>query len=221
MWTLVQKRRIRKDVKVNWRNDALGAQQEKVGNDVRGDQKKDDGSRKGEAIIVQCSSSTDDLHPQNWSKWRRGTTTAILSLLVFTQAWAGAAESMAHNQAKAEYVVCNVAVNLTTAVYLFGIGSGCLLVGPLSETGGRIPVYLSFSFAYLFFVLGSALSSTFVSQIVCRYFVGLASSAALGINGASIGDMFRPVERAGWFPVIAWVNVVRKYFCIPPPSKCK
>jgi len=93
-------------------------------------------------------------------------------------------------------------------MYLFGTGSGCLFVGPLSETVGRNPVYLGFSFAYLLFVLGTALSGSFVSQIVCRFFVGLASSATLGINGASVRDMFRPVKRALWFPVVAWVNVV-------------
>lgn len=37
------------------------------------------------------------------------------------------------------------------------------------------------------------------------------SSATLGINGASVSDMFRPVKRAGWFSMIAWANVARRY----------
>lgn len=96
-------------------------------------------------------------------------------------------------------------------MYLFGIGSGCLFVGPLSQTLGRNPVYLGASGVYLLFVLGTALSRNYAAQIVCRYFAGLAASAALGINGGSVGDLFRPVERALWFPVVAWVNVVRMY----------
>jgi len=55
---------------------------------------------------------------------------------------------------------------MTTAMYLFGIGTGCLFTGPLSESFGRNPVYLSFTFAYMFFVLGTALSGTYGSQIV-------------------------------------------------------
>ncbi|KAF2024622.1 MFS general substrate transporter [Setomelanomma holmii] len=230
MWSFVQKRQIRKEVERNWRNRAVPLQKQisaRTSRDVETGQQIQDAtltfsnsdpveedetanhrSQKDEPSLVECSSSSDPLHPQNWPLARRTTTMLVLSGLVFTQAWAGSSEALAHNKAKAQYEVCTVAANLTTAVYLFGIGSGCLLVGPLSETAGRLSVYLAFSFAYLFFVLGSALSNSFVSQIVCRYFVGLACSATLGINGASVGDMFRPVERAAWYPVIAWVNVV-------------
>jgi DHA1 family multidrug resistance protein-like MFS transporter len=159
---------------------------------------------------VECETPSDPLDPRNWPLIRRVKTLCILSLLVFTQAWAGSSEALVHNIFKAQYDVCTVAMNLSTAAYLFGIGSGALLMGPLSETGGRSPVYLIFSFAYLFFELGAGLSKSFLSQIVCRYFVGLASSGALGINGASVGDLFTPVERTAWIPVIAWANVARE-----------
>jgi MFS family permease len=131
-------------------------------------------------------------------------------MLVFVHAWAGASSSLANTKASEMYNVSSVPENLSTAMYLFGIGTGCFFVGPLSETLGRNPVYLSFSFTYLFFVLGTALSPNFGSQIVCRFFVGLSSSATLGINGASVKDMFRPVKIAGWFPILAWVNIARK-----------
>jgi DHA1 family multidrug resistance protein-like MFS transporter len=103
--------------------------------------------------------------------------------------------------------VSKVAENLSHAMYLFGIGSGSLFMGPLSETFGRNPTYLLFTFCYLFFVLGSALTSTFCGQLGCRYFVGVFASATLAISGASVGDQFRPVKRTFVFPVIAWANV--------------
>jgi DHA1 family multidrug resistance protein-like MFS transporter len=162
-------------------------------------------------IIVECTSDDDPINPRNWPLATRAKAVAILCMLVFVQAYAAASDSLANSKASRQYHVSPVADNLTTAMCLFGIGFGCLLVGPLSESFGRNPVYLTFSFAYLFFVLGTALSTTFGSQIVCRFFVGLSSSATLGINGASVGDMFSPVERTLWFPVIAWVNVVREY----------
>lgn len=162
-------------------------------------------------VVVDLQGDTDTIDPHNWPLLKRSRTIGILSMLVFTQAWAGACDSLGNKKASEQYHVSPVAEDLSTAMYLFGIGSGCLFVGPLSQTLGRNPVYLSFSFVYLFFILGTALSKNYASQVVCRYLAGLASSAALGINGASVGDMFRPVERALWFPVIAWVNVVRKF----------
>ncbi|KAJ4367845.1 hypothetical protein N0V86_009683 [Didymella sp. IMI 355093] len=171
------------------------------------DEEPEEKQTQDEKVIVELEGDNDPIDPHNWPLLKRARTMLFLSMLVFTQAWAGACDSLDNSRASARFQVSHVAEDLSTAIYLFGIGSGCLFVGPLSQTLGRNPVYLSFTFVYLFFILGSALSPSYASQVVCRYLAGLASSAALGINGASVGDMFRPVERALWFPIIAWVNV--------------
>ncbi|KAK6503896.1 hypothetical protein TWF481_008897 [Arthrobotrys musiformis] len=159
-------------------------------------------------LNVEVKGHDDPINPKNWPLLSRSKNIAILALLIGVQAWAGAAGSIANTPASSEFGVSKEAETLSTAVYLFGIGSGCLFVGPLSETVGRNPIYLVSTFCYLFFVLGSALTESFGGQIVCRYFVGLFSSGTLGINGASVRDQFRPVKRAFVFPVIAWANVV-------------
>jgi len=162
-------------------------------------------------IIVKLSGENDPIDPKNWSIGERAKNIAILSFLIFVQAWASAAESMANTEASREFHVSKTAENLATAMYLFGIGSGAMFVGPLSEAVGRNPTYLASTFCYLFFVLGSALTTTFGGQVICRYLVGLFASATLAINGASVRDQFRPVKRAFVFPVIAWANVARMY----------
>lgn len=161
-------------------------------------------------ITVRTSGEHDPLDPQNWSLPSRCKNIAILSFLIFSQGWAGAAGSMANSAASKEFHVSKVAENLSTAMYLFGIGSGALFVGPLSETVGRNPTYLVATAFYLLFLLGSALTPNFGGQVVCRYLVGLFSSATLAINGSSVRDQFRPVKRAFVFPIIAWANVAGK-----------
>ncbi|KAI0843568.1 MFS general substrate transporter [Hypoxylon sp. FL0890] len=145
-------------------------------------------------IVLRVEGDDDPLGPKNWPLTARCKNIAILSFLIFAQAWAGAAEPMANKTASAEFGVSQVAENLSTAMYLFGIGSGALFAGPLFETVGRNPTYLVSTFCYLFFVLGSALTPTFRGQVVCRFLVGLFSSATLSINGSS-------------GPIIAWANV--------------
>lgn len=162
---------------------------------------------KDDKIVVRTSGEDDPFDPRNWPLISRCKNIAILAFLIFVQAWAGAASSMANTAASQEFHISKVAENLSTAMYLFGISSGSLFVGPLSEMVGRNPTYLVATFCYLFFVLGSALTPTFGGQLVCRYFVGLFSSATLAINGGSVRDQFRPVKRAFVFPVIAWANV--------------
>jgi len=164
---------------------------------------------KEERIFVRISGDDDPLDPRNWPLISRCKNIAILALLIFAQAWAGAAESMANTQASKAFHVGKTTETLSTAMYLFGVGTGSLFAGPLSETVGRNPTYLISTLCYLFFVVGSARTPTFVGQVFCRYFVGLFASATLAINGSSVKDQFRPVKRAFVFPVIAWANVAR------------
>jgi MFS transporter, DHA1 family, multidrug resistance protein len=168
-------------------------------------------------ILVQLEDEENDpLNPKNWSLLSRSKNIAVLSLLIFVQAWAGGAESMANAKASAQFGVSKTAESLSTAMYLFGIGSGALVAGPVSETVGRNPTYLVSTFVFLFFVLGSAMAPNFAAQIICRYFVGLASSATLSINGGSVRDQFRPVKRSWVFPLIAWANVTGEAFPFLP-----
>lgn len=229
MWSFIQYKRLGKEVERNWQASATPRREESVEEDFQGqpgrhgtgillpDTSSDNhtpsnspGGNSREHFIVECTTSDDPIDPRNWPLIQRARAIIILVLLVFVQAWAGASDSLANAKSSKMYHVSPVADNLLTAMYLFGIGTGCLFTGPLSQSVGRNPVYLSFTFAYLCFVAGTALSNTFASQIVCRFFVGLSSSATLGINGATVNDLFRPVERALWFPLIAWANVVRK-----------
>jgi DHA1 family multidrug resistance protein-like MFS transporter len=116
---------------------------------------------------------------------------------------------MANTQASQEFHVSKTAESLSTAMYLFGISSGALFAGTVSETAGRNPTYLISTFCFLLFVIGAALTPTFGGQVACRYLIGLFSSATLAINGASVRDQFRPVKRSFVFPVIAWANIAR------------
>jgi len=161
-------------------------------------------------FLVRETDDNDPINPRNWPLVSRAKNIAILSLLIFVQAWAGADASMANSAASKEFGVSSTAENAYTASYLFGIGAGALFAGPLSETVGRNPTYLGSTFCFLLFVVGSALSTSFGGQVACRFFVGLFSSATLAINGASVRDQFRPVKRAFVFPVIAWANVAGK-----------
>ncbi|KAJ7858826.1 hypothetical protein B0H14DRAFT_3135376 [Mycena olivaceomarginata] len=97
--------------------------------------------KKNERIWV-LADDDDPLNPPNWSILSR-TKNIAMSLLIFTQAWAGAAESVANSDASQEFGISRVAENLSTAMYLFNIiSSSSLFVGPISETVGRNPPYL-------------------------------------------------------------------------------
>ncbi|CAG9951518.1 unnamed protein product, partial [Clonostachys rosea f. rosea IK726] len=210
MWPIVQRRDIAKLVgaEIQKRPSTLEREIERQRSfDSTGLQQDGELAIEDSIIIVRKNGDYDPINPHNWSLVSRAKNIAILCLLVFVQGWAAAAESMGNEAASRAFGVSPVAMNLATAMYLFGVGTGSLFAGPLSETFGRNPVYLIGSFCYLCFVLGCALVKSFSGLIVCRYFVGLLASATLSINGASVNDQFRPVKRAFVFPVVAWANL--------------
>ncbi|KIW23282.1 uncharacterized protein PV07_11493 [Cladophialophora immunda] len=231
MWSLVQYQRIGKQVEHEWKEkghkqdhdrksafrDVEAASERRILRGSNGALEEESseerpgsegGSTSGNGkIVVDITGDDDPIDPHNWPLFARCKNIAVLCLLIFSQGWASAADSMANSRMSQEYGVSKVAANLSQALYLLGIGSGCLFCGPLSETVGRNPTYLGATVCYLCFVLGTALTSNLGGRIVCRYFVGVFASATLGINGASVSDQFRPVKRAFAFPVIAWANV--------------
>jgi len=154
MWSYVQYRRIGKNVKEEFKRREEFPQ--------RSDSSREllnfENGELDNVIKVKPSGENDSLDPKNWSLWERTKSISILFFLVFVQTWASAAESMANSKASKEFHVSQTAENLATAMYLFGIGSGALFVGPLSDTIGRNPTYLTSTFCYFFFVLGSALT---------------------------------------------------------------
>lgn len=218
MWSYVQYRRIGQQAEKEMKNPAAIEKGNKSASNLAINKSSPSPDRRQEQkdhIVVRSSGEDDPLDPRNWPLISRCKNIAILSLLIFVQAWAGASESMANSKASKALHVGKVAENLSTAMYLFGIGSGSLFVGPLSETVGKNPTFLVSTFFYMLFVMGSALTPTFCGQVFCRYFIGLFSSATLAINGASVKDQFRPVKRSFVFPVIAWANVARMMLKFP------
>lgn len=218
MWSVVQYRQLHKDTETQF-NKTLPRDSRRIisgaGSDGQDTEKSSSSALQQPArenkIYVKSTGDDDPIDPRNWPLLDRSKNIAILALLVFVQAWAGAAESMANSAASSAMGVSKVAENLSTSMYLFGIGAGALVAGPVSETVGRNPTYLVSTFCYMFFVLGAALAPNFGGRILCRLFIGLFASATLTINGSTVRDQFRPVKRAFVFPVIAWANVAGEW----------
>lgn len=155
-------------------------------------------------IFIECDDDgRDQADPHNWPRSKRLWTTAILFLLVFSQGWVSTCESNVTKPASKSFHVSQTSETLATALFLFGISAGSLVVGPLSEEFGRNPVYLVSSFFLLCFTLGDALAPNFGAQITFRFLAGLFSSPALSIYGGSLADLWNMKERENLWPVFA------------------
>jgi MFS family permease len=84
---------------------------------------------------------------------------------------------------------------LLVAIWELGEACGPLLVAPMSEYFGRLPVYHTANVIFTVWSIASALSQNVGMLIAFRFLAGL-SVASVTLDAAVVDDMF-PVENRG------------------------
>lgn len=146
--------------------------------------------------LVDWDGPDDPANPQNWSsRWKWGNI-AVLSAITFlvplgSSFFAPAVPELLqefdeHNQALATFVV---------SVYVLGFAFGPLLVAPLSEVYGRLPVYHLCNLGFIIFTVAAAVANSMSSLIVFRFFQGAFGAAPLSNGGGTIADLMPPEQR--------------------------
>jgi multidrug resistance protein len=93
--------------------------------------------------------------------------------------------------------------SFVVSVYVLGYCIGPLIVAPLSEIYGRLPVYNVSNVLFLIFTVACAVSSSLPMLIVFRFFAGAVGSTPISIGGGTFGDLFRVEERGAAMSVWA------------------
>jgi MFS family permease len=155
------------------------------------------------SFLVESGAAEDRTDPRSWPRATRIKATIIIWAIVFVCGYASAANSSSIKRAAKAYRVSQFAEGFVTPMFLFGNAIGALAAGPLSETGGRNPVYLISMALYMICVLITALSPDLPVQLVFRFFAGLFASPPLTIYGGSLADMWDDDERSFVWPLFA------------------
>jgi multidrug resistance protein len=82
------------------------------------------------------------------------------------------------------------------SVYILGFAAGPLIIAPLSEIYGRVPVYHICNFGFTIFAVACALAPNMHALIGFRFLNGIFGSCPATIGGGSITDMIPQERRA-------------------------
>jgi multidrug resistance protein len=82
------------------------------------------------------------------------------------------------------------------SVYVFGYAVGPLIISPLSEIYGRVPMYLICNVLFVVFTVLCGLAQNLSTLAVFRFFAGCGGSSAFALGPASVADMI-PLKRRG------------------------
>lgn len=81
------------------------------------------------------------------------------------------------------------------SVYILGFAMGPIVIAPLSEMYGRVPVYNACNVAFVAFTVACAVAPSMNSLIVFRFFAGCFGIAPITNGGGTIADMMPPEKR--------------------------
>jgi multidrug resistance protein len=93
--------------------------------------------------------------------------------------------------------------SFVVSIYVLGYCFGPLIIAPMSEVYGRVPLYHICNVFFLVFTIACAVAQTLPQLFVFRFFAGVAGVCPITIGSGTVADMITTEKRAGIMAV--WV----------------
>ncbi|KAF2429754.1 MFS general substrate transporter [Tothia fuscella] len=139
----------------------------------------------------------DKANPMNWSKGRRWGAMAVVSGFTFLTPLGSSIFAPGVQLVMDEFRSTNSLLQgFIVSVYVLGFAFGPLVIAPLSEMYGRLPLYHSCNILFFVFNIACAVSGNISQLIVFRFLAGSTGSAPLALGGGTIADLFPRDQRA-------------------------
>ncbi|KAJ8098109.1 major facilitator superfamily domain-containing protein [Lipomyces tetrasporus] len=160
------------------------------------DDKKQSSQQEKDVNIIDWSGPDDPEMAVNWPAKRKWVIILLLSTLTLLTPFASSMFAPGIFLVMEEFHSTNVDLaSFVVSVYLLGYAFGPLIIAPLSELYGRLPVYHIATILFIVFNVACARSVNLSMLIVFRFLAGLAGSCPLTVGPGSIADCFKQEER--------------------------
>ncbi|KAH8178983.1 major facilitator superfamily protein [Sarocladium implicatum] len=146
--------------------------------------------------VVDWDGPDDPQNPMNWSLARRMLQVVLCSIFVLTANLAATMFAPAAASLAKEFKITDDTItSLTVSIYMLGFAIGPMVIAPLSELYGRLPIYHVCNVLYICFTIGCALGQNTGMFLAFRFLAGCASSGPLTVGGGTVADVVPPQQR--------------------------
>ncbi|KAH8730995.1 major facilitator superfamily domain-containing protein [Phaeosphaeriaceae sp. PMI808] len=161
--------------------------------DTTSDLKKPERSSQG---VIDWEGPYDCENPRNWPSSKKNIHVIMISLFTFNANLAATMFAPGAEGLAVEFEIKNdTVIAMTVSLYVLGFALGPLILAPLSELYGRLPVYHGCNLFYIAFTIGCAFSTNVSMFLVFRFIAGCAASGPMSVGGGTIADLTAPEER--------------------------
>jgi hypothetical protein len=122
----------------------------------------------------------DPQNPMNWPVKKRWGTVIIVSAITFLTPLASSMFAPGVPEVMKTFNSTNEMLEgFMVSVYVLGFAFGPLIIAPLSEMYGRLPLYHSCNCFFIIFTIAAAVASNMEMFIVFRFFMGCTECVSL------------------------------------------
>ncbi|KAF2198167.1 MFS general substrate transporter [Delitschia confertaspora ATCC 74209] len=149
-----------------------------------------------EPNIVTWDSPTDPENPMNWTLKKKWGTVALVSVITFLTPLASSMFAPGVPDVMHTFHSTNdMLTGFMVSVYVLGFAFGPLIVAPLSEMYGRLPLYHTCNVLFTVFTIAAAVSTNMTMFIFFRFFMGCFGGAPNVLGGGTIADLISREQR--------------------------
>ncbi|KAE8452659.1 hypothetical protein EG329_013918 [Mollisiaceae sp. DMI_Dod_QoI] len=146
--------------------------------------------------IVHWDGPDDPMNPRNWSTTKKVVNIGLVSVLCFLTPVASAMFAPGVPKLMEEFHSTNQQLGtFVVSVFVLGFACGPMILAPLSEIYGRLPIYHTMNVLFIVFTIACAESKNFSMLITFRFFAGATGSAPLANGGGTISDLVAQEKR--------------------------
>lgn len=165
--------------------------------------------------IVDFDGPSDPLNPLNWKASKKWGMVALISAITFLTPLASSQFAPGVPEVMRDFHSTNdLLEGFMVSVYVLGFAFGPLIIAPLSEMYGRLPLYHSCNLLFIIFTIAAALAKNMGMFITFRFFMGCFGGAPMVLGGGTIADLI-PREQRGTAMAV-WMmgpSMYSKLFC--------
>ncbi|KAH8585651.1 major facilitator superfamily domain-containing protein [Bisporella sp. PMI_857] len=152
----------------------------------------------GSELEVWWNDDKDPANPQNWTARKKWSNIAVLSSITFLTPLASSMFAPGIAKVLAEFNSdSNTDATFVVSIFVLGFAFGPLLLAPLSELYGRLPVYHTCNVAFVICTVLCATAQNMDMLMAFRFLAGFAGVATITCGGGTIVDMMPPEQRGG------------------------
>ncbi|KAF2481736.1 major facilitator superfamily domain-containing protein [Neohortaea acidophila] len=146
--------------------------------------------------LVTWQGTNDPENPKNWPQKKKWAAVIVVSSFTFISPLASTLVAPALPQIARDLNIHGTTLeNMVLSIFILAYAIGPMILGPLSEVFGRVPVLQLANVFFIIFNLVCGFAQTIPEILVFRFLAGLGGSAPLGVGGGVLADLFPPEQR--------------------------